>query len=143
MTRSLQVLIALSSAFVSCSDNDAVHSEQFVGSWIVTQADHDGIIVEEWVGTHLSIQQTEINIGIYSMTDTKNDSIWSSNGTWTKSLVEQELILDDTVTANIYYSVDRLTIVKLLPWTSSETCENDICLPMVTGFWNFELEKDR
>ena len=128
----------------SCSDNDSIQTENFVGDWIVTQVLYDGELKTEWTGTHLTIEQNKIDGGLYSMTDTKYDSIWSSGGTWKKSNEEFKLILDDTLTVDFSSEIMELKIIKRLPWTAQSTCDNEtgICLPVVTGLWDFSFERE-
>jgi hypothetical protein len=127
----------------SCSDNDSIQTENFVGNWTATQVLYDGALKTEWAGTHLTFEQNKIDGGLYSMTDTRYDSIWSSNGTWKKSNEEFKLILDDTLTVSISSDSKNLNIVKWLPWTAQSTCDSGtgICLPVVTGMWHFKFER--
>jgi hypothetical protein len=128
----------------NCSDNDSIKTEHFVGNWTVTQVLYDGELKTEWTGTHLTIEQNKIDGGLYSMTDTKYDSIWSSNGTWKKSNEEFQLILDDTLTVDFSSDSKKLNIIKILPWTAQSTCDpgTGICLPIVTGVWDFKFERE-
>jgi hypothetical protein len=125
-----------------CSD-DAIQRENFVGQWRVTQVVQDGVQITGWSGSHLTIEQDKVDGGQYSMNDTKDDSIWNSNGTWAKSDEEQKLILDDTLTVIFAVETDKLTIVKWLQGTGQPTCDNGICLPVVTGNWFFEFERNK
>lgn len=126
-----------------CSDNEPFQPENFVGTWIVTQVLYDDALQTEWTGTHMTLEQNKIDGGLYSMTDTKYDSIWSSNGTWKKSNEQFELIFDDTLTVNFSFENDKLTVIKRLPWTAQSTCNGGICLPVVTGYWDFRFEREK
>jgi hypothetical protein len=143
MIKHLTILVVVLLTASSCSDDDPIQSENFVGEWTVTRVDLDGTLMTEWIGSHLTIEQNNVDRGLYSMDDTKYDSIWSSNGTWTKQMEQQELIFDDTLRVNIFADHKKMTIIKLLPWTGQSTCQGDICSPDVPGYWTFEFERDQ
>jgi hypothetical protein len=126
-----------------CTDHDAIEPENFVGNWIVTEVSYDGNLLDEWTGNHLTINQNKIDGGLYSMEDTEYDSIWSSQGTWTKTNVKSQLILDDTETVDFLSDGNKLIIVKWLP-SSADKCdpETEVCLPVVTGRWDFRFERE-
>ena len=128
----------------SCSDNDSIQTENFVGNWTVAKVLYDGELKSEWTGTHLTIKQNKINGGLYSMIDTKHDSIWSSQGTWTITNEQFRLVLDDTLTVAFSSDGLKLNIIKRLPWTGQSTCDSEtgICLPIVTGMWDFRFERE-
>ncbi len=127
-----------------CSDNDSIEIENFIGNWTVSQVLYDGEVKTEWMGTHLTIEQNKIDGGLYSMTDTKYDSIWSSQGTWSRTADQFRLVLDDTLTVDFSSDGQRLNIIKRLPWTAQSTCDSGagVCLPIVTGMWDFKFERE-
>lgn len=126
------------------SENDSIEIENFIGNWTVSQVLYDGEVKTEWMGTHLTIEQNKIDGGLYSMTDTKYDSIWSSQGTWSKTADQFRLVLDDTLTVDFSSDGQRLNIIKRLPWTAQSTCDSGagVCLPIVTGMWDFKFERE-
>ena len=128
---------------LSCSpDNDGIQKEDFVGTWTVTDVLYDNTSMPNWKGARLTIEQDRVDGGRYSMIDTRNDSIWSARGTWTKSTHKGEIILDDTLYANFGAEHNRMSIKKRLPWTATSTCENGICILIVTGYWEFIFERE-
>ena len=143
MKKQLTLLVIALLLGSNCSDDDKTEHDKFLGNWTLTQVTQAGTVMSEWEGSHLAIERTRPDGGLYSMPDTKYDSIWSSNGTWTETTEQLRLIFDDTLTVDVYAEANKLTIAKRLPWTAQQTCDNGICLPIVTGDWTFEFERDK
>lgn len=127
----------------SCSDNDYKLEKSFVGNWIVVEAKKDSFIKPEWIGTYFTVQNDWTDGGVYLMPNTRYDSIWGKKGKWAKTNQEYQLILDDTLLVNYFYTeeTDELTIIKNLPWTAEQCVVNEPCPTVVTGFWQFTFAR--
>jgi hypothetical protein len=144
MIKRLTILTLILFTTIRCSENnDSAKPENFIGQWTATEVIYDGTLRSEWTGAHLTFEQDKIDGGLYSMADTRYDSIWSSQGTWTKSNERFKIILDDTLTVDFIFENEKLIISKRLPWTAQSTCTDGICLPVVTGYWDFRFERDK
>jgi hypothetical protein len=134
------IFFLIVSTICSCSDSDSIQKESFVGRWKVTQATHDYEPMPEWEGSRLTIEQDKVKSGRYKMTDTRYDSIWGSHGIWSKSDANR-LILDDHITAVFSLKANGLIISKTLPETG-DICHDSICIPVVSGQWDFLFERE-
>ena len=139
--KKLWLLLFVLVLVVCCKKEDAGQSDPLVGTWTMTAVSADGVAKPEWTGSHLVIQQNGEGSGTYAMTDTRYDSIWSAGGIWRKS-GSSVLIFDDSVSTGYSATAGNLTVIKILPWTGHQVCTDDICLPEVTGVWNFEFEQE-
>ncbi|MCP4458847.1 MAG: hypothetical protein GY816_12610 [Cytophagales bacterium] len=132
---------------IGCSDeNEAIlKNELFVGNWITIQVTKDGALQTEWIDTNLVIEQSNESGGTYQMIYTPYDSIWSPNGSWSILEEQSTFVLDDNISAFYWIKNDTLYLTKYLPWTSipCEPSEDEPCLLVVTGQWNFIFKKDQ
>ena len=135
-------MIVLFLGIIRCAgDDDFVKPTAVAGTWTVTHVVYDGILREEWNGVHLIFNENISDHRVYSMSETPYDSIWASEGTWSISANPHELILDDTLTVSYQVYDDQLIIKCQLPWTAQSTCAGGICIPKVSGDWEFKFQR--
>lgn len=134
-------ILLLTLQITACSDDaETFKKENITGTWVVTEVDHDGVALPEWTGIDLIFEQHEMGAGRYTMSETKNDSIWSSEGRWQK-MTDFSLLLNDTLAINYDCDGTFLRIEMHLPWTGKNPCNEFICTPIVTGNWSFKFAR--
>jgi|GEM_PF-3319349 hypothetical protein len=130
---------------LQCSEDDGVvldDSELLSGEWKINNVTYDGMIQAEWAGTTLTFTRLAQDSGSYKLSHSPADSIWNSIGSW-KDIDSKRFVREDQIEVMYWREQDtRMLILDFyLPWTRQSTCDDGICLPVVTGQWNFALER--
>lgn len=138
-------LFLLGTIISQCSDNEGIDytREKFAGEWKIKEVLYDGTVQDEWPGTTLTFTQVSADSGNYFLPETPYDSIWHSLGHWKKS-EEDHFYREDEI--DVWYALreNEMEMTVYLPWTQqSNTCVDDICVPIVTGQWTFEMERNQ
>lgn len=138
----LIILAVFLIAIIGCSGyNDPTPPYPLAGRWVVTEVFHDWTEKPEWIGVELLIEQQTTSGGSYTMINTKYDSIWPRSGKWSRSEFEGQLIFDDTLGVAFHLEHKHLIMEKWLPWTARPACMGGMCIPVVTGNWDFTFER--
>jgi hypothetical protein len=133
--------LSIAVTFFTCTPDEPVNKHEFIGRWYVSQAQQDAAALSDWTGIEVVFDQITYDSGRYTLSQTQDDSVWNVSGTWAKSENQNNFVRNDNIV--VYYGIhkDVLYLSMWLPWTQESTCSDGICLPIVTGNWDFELKQ--
>jgi hypothetical protein len=133
-------IISLAGLLICCEDEEPTRLA-LAGNWKIDHVVYDGSVQSEWDHLDFVFEQTSATGGIYRLPNTPYDTIWKHQGTWNLSNSPDQITFDNFLDANYAVFRNELEFVTYLPWTSTSTCDNGVCLPVVTGQWSFTLKR--
>lgn len=127
----------------ACRGEEIRPKSLLADEWEVTQVSYDGVEQLEWQGLSFVFEQTSDSAGFYHLPATPYDTVWPASGTWRLNALKHSLTFDEKFDATYHVSADDLEIMAYLPWTKQSYCYGEICLPMVSGDWIFNLRRKK
>lgn len=129
-------LIALS---FGCDENEGPTKLSLSGRWFIESVVYDGVAQSGWKDIEFRFEQQTDSAGVYFLSHTPDDTIWRTTGDWRITKARNGVTFDNSLKAEYDVSSNRFIFITYLPWTVTSTCQGDVCLPIATGQWVFNL----